>query len=129
MVQSMENYKFDLRVRRLRDPFLQQNISTEMRVWVVFLQRSLTGLKFISQKCIILLLKSNINIFLWYLIITHTGSVSSSSYTLSTPESNLSIKKTTRMMRLLIIILNSFKHHLLLYLSSNHQIKSFLTKI
>ena len=32
MVQSMENYKFDLKVRRLRDPFLQQNISTEMRV-------------------------------------------------------------------------------------------------
>ena len=93
MVQSMENYKFDLRVRGLRYPFLQQNISTEMRVWAVFLQSSLTGLKFISQKCIILLLKSNINIFLWYLIITHTGSVSSSSYTLSTPESNLSIKK------------------------------------
>ena len=32
MVQSMENYKFDLRVRGLRDLFLQQNISTEMRV-------------------------------------------------------------------------------------------------
>ena len=50
MVQSMENYKFDLRVRGLRDPFLQQNISTEMRVWAVFLQSSLTGLKFIFQK-------------------------------------------------------------------------------
>ena len=46
----MENYKFDLRVRGLRDPFLQQNISTEMRVWAVFLQSSLTGLKFIFQK-------------------------------------------------------------------------------
>ena len=32
MVQSMENYKFDLRVRGLRDLFLQQNISREMRV-------------------------------------------------------------------------------------------------
>ena len=32
MVQSMENYKFDLRVRGLWDPFLQQNISTEVRV-------------------------------------------------------------------------------------------------
>ena len=50
MVQSMENYKFDLRVRVLRDPFLQQNIGTEMRVWAVFLQSSLTGLEFIFQK-------------------------------------------------------------------------------